>query len=206
MKKLAVLVMVPALAMFMVPVIASAGDDGWENFHGTYRMSASGSCLHSSLEYFQNAQRNNWWTAPVDSKVYAGVTVANGTWTFERTGESTGKGRYTQTIYATILPGGADSMPVQTPGGVQDVPVPLEVRVLPSAKPVEFTYEVTPSRDITVTETVSGIKLYGSISIDKKAMTLLSANNKQDFGRNLFGWTICNFARTLVKVGDKVSE
>jgi hypothetical protein len=161
-------------------------------------MVATGSCLHSSLAYFQNADRNNWWTAPVDSKVYAGVTVSNGTWTFE----STGKGMYSQTIYATILPGGADSIPVQTPGGVidVDVPVPVEVRVLASQKPVDFTYVITPSGDITVTETGSGIKLYGSISIDKKTMTLLSANNVQDFGRNLFGYTICNFARTLIKV------
>lgn len=196
MKKFAVLMLIPALAIFMVPVIALADDDAWNGFHGKYQMSASGSCLHSSLEYFKNQSRNNWWTAPPDSKVYVGVTVANGTWTFE----STGTGRYSQTIYATILPGGADTMPVQTPGGVADVAVPLEVRVLASAKPVEFTYEITPSGDITVTETVSGIKLYGSISIDKKAMTLLSANNVQDFGRNLFGWTICNFARTLIKV------
>jgi len=147
--------------------------------------------------YVQNPA-NGRWTAPPDSKVYAGVTVANGTWTFE----STGKGTYSQTIYATILPGGADSMPVWFPDEqvFKDVPVPLEVRVLSSQKPVEFTYEITHSEDITVTETASGIKLYGSISSDKKTITLLSANNVQDFGRNLFGYTICNFARTLINV------
>ncbi len=191
MKKLAVFMIIPALAMFMVPALASANWYYWWGIQGTWEMSASGSCLHSSLEYFQNAQRNNWWTAPVDSKVYAGVTVANGTWTFESTGWNTGKGTYSQRIYATILPGGNASIPV-------------EVRVFPPLSVeqptlVEFTYEITPSRDITVTETGSGIKLYGSISIDKKSMTLLSANNVQNFPAP-FWFTICNTARTLIKV------
>jgi hypothetical protein len=191
MKKLTVFMMIAALALFIAPVIASAGDDGWTNFHGTYQMSASGSCLHSSEPYYQNTLRNNWWTAPAESKVYAGAAVANGTWIFED-----GGGTYSQTIYATILPGGAASMPVGVGGS--DVPVPLEVRVLPSSN-VPFTYAITPSGDITVT--TGGIELIGSISIDKKTITLLSANNVQHFG-GLFQYTICNFARTLIKVGE----
>lgn len=193
MKKVGLLLLIPAVAMLTVPVIASAADGETIFIRGIYQMSASGSCLHSSLEYFQNPARNNWWTAPAGSKVYAGVTVANGTWAFERNGTGT----FSQTIYATILPGGADSMPVQISGVTQDVPVPLEVRVL-AQNNVPFTYEMTPSGDITVT--TGGIELMGSVSIDKKTITLLSANNVQDFGRNLFGWTICNFARTLIKV------
>ena len=125
--------------------------------------------------------------------VYAGVTVANGTWIFKANGEGT----YSQRIYATILPGGAASM--------NGVAVPLEVRVIPPLSvaeptPVEFTYEITPSGDITVTETVSGIKHYGNISKDMNSMTLLTANNVQLFGSN-FLYTICNTARTLIKVG-----
>lgn len=198
MKKLAMLLIIPALVVFTVPALASANWYYWWGIQGTWEMSASGSCLHSSEPYFQNENRNKWWTAPPDSKVYAGVTVANGTWTFE----GHGKGTYTQTIYATILPGGTDTMPVWFPDEqvFKDVKVPLEVRVLASSKPVEFSYEITPSGDITVTETGTGIKLYGRISIDNGTMTLLSANNVQDFGRNLFGYTICNFARTLIKV------
>jgi hypothetical protein len=192
MKKLAVFVMIPALAMFMVPALASANWYYWWGIQGTWEMNSSGSCLHSSEPYFQNPQRNNWWTAPSDSQVYAGVTVANGTWTFESTGWLTGKGTYTQTIYATILPGGADLM--------NGIPVNLEVRVLPSQKPVEFTYEITPSGDITVTETASGTKLYGRISKDMNTMTLLSANSPVTIANPLFANTICNFARTLIKV------
>jgi hypothetical protein len=192
MKKLAVLMTIPALAMFMVPALASANWYYWWGIQGTWEMSASGSCLHSSEPYYQNPDRNNWWTAPPGSEVYAGVTVSNGTWTFK----AHGAGTYSQRIYATILPGGADSM--------NGIPVPLEVRVLPPLSvaqptPVEFTYEITPSGDITVTETVSGIKLFGHISKDMNTMTLLSANNVQKFGAN-FQYTICNTARTLIKV------
>ena len=181
MKKLAVFMILPALAMFIVPVIASADDDAWKNFHGTYQMTASGSCLHSSLPYFKNPD-NGRWTAPIGSQVYAGVTVANGTWIFKHEG-----GTYSQTIYATILPGG-------------DISIPVEVRVL-AAKNVAFTYAITHSGDITVTQTNNGIQSFGSISIDKKTMTLLTANNVQDFAAP-FWHTICNTERTLIKVGE----
>jgi len=192
MKKLAVFLMIPALAMFMVPAMASANWYYWWGIQGTWEMSASGSCLHSSEPYFQNPQRNNWWTAPSGSSVYAGVTVANGTWIFK----PNGGGTYSQRIYATILPGGADSM--------NGISVPLEVRVIPPlsvAEPaaVAFTYTIEPSGDITVTETDSGIKHYGNISKDMNSMTLLTANNVQLFGGN-FLHTICNTARTLIKV------
>lgn len=206
MKKLAML-MIPALAMFMVPAMASANWYYWWGVQGTWEMSASGSCLHSSKAYVPNPSPispsnpapKNWWTAPDGSDVYAGVAVANGTWTFESTGWKTGKGTYSQRIYATILPGGAKSL--------NGILIPLEVRVLPPLSvpltPIEFYYEITPSGDITVTETLpsGGVTIThtGSISMDKMTMTLLTANNVQALP-GMFGYTICNFARTLIKV------
>ena len=188
MKKLAVFLMIPALVL-LTAAMASANWYYWWGIQGTWEMSASGSCLHSSENYV--AGTNGRWTAPSTASVYAGVTVSNGTWTFKAHGEGT----YLQRIYATILPGGADFM--------NGIPVPLEVRVLPplsvAPTPVAFTYQITPSGDITVTETLSGIKLIGTISKDMNTMTLLSANNVQLFGGN-FLYTICNTARTLIKV------
>jgi hypothetical protein len=183
MKKLAVLLMIPALAMFMVPAMASANWYYWWGIQGTWEMSASGSCLHSSEPYFQNEKRNNWWTAPDTSEVYAGVTVSNGTWIFKN-----GEGTFSQRIYATILPGGAKVF--------NEILVPLEVRVL-EQKDVPFTYTITPSGDITVK--VGIMELVGRISIDNGTMTLLSANTVQPLG-GIFGYTICNTARTLIKV------
>ena len=54
MKKLAVLMMIPALVMFMVPALASANWYYWWGIQGNWEMSASGSCLHSSLAYDTN--------------------------------------------------------------------------------------------------------------------------------------------------------
>jgi hypothetical protein len=176
MKKLAVFLMIPALAMFMVPALASANWYYWWGIQGTWEMSASGSCLHSSENYIPGA--NGWWTAPPGSKVYAGTTVSNGTWIFKN-----GEGTFSQTIYATILPGGEPSIPVA-------------VRVL-EQKDVPFTYTITRSGDITVT--VGAIALIGNVSIDNGTMTLLSANNVQELPAP-FWFTICNTARTLIKV------
>jgi hypothetical protein len=225
MKKLAVLMMIPALAMFMVPAPASANWYYWWGIQGTWQMSASGSCLHSSMPYVPNLSPisptnpapKNWWTAPGDSNVYAGVTVADGTWTFESTGWLTGTGTYSQRIYATILPGGAATMPVQTPGGVISGPVPLEVRVIPpllvpQPPVVAFTYEITQSGDIVITEAapvgVNAVTIThrGSISIDRNTMTLLTANQPVNYGTNLFANTICNFSRTLIKVSNQVPD
>jgi len=182
MKKLAVFLMITAVAL-LAAGMASAEDRA---IAGKYAMSASGSCLHSEREYFQNADRNNWWTVPNGSHVYAGVTVANGTWIFKN--DLTGT--YSQTIYATILPGGHVPVPV----------IPVEVRVL-AAKDVAFHYVITSSGDITVTQDDNHIQSFGSISNDEKTMTLLTANNVQNFPAP-FWYTICNTERTLIKVGE----
>jgi len=179
MKRLTVFLMIPSLVLMSAAMASADGDHHWGGIHGVYAMSASGSCLHSSLEYFKNPL-NGRWTAPVGSQVYAGTTVSSGTWIFEK-----GGGTFSQTIYATILPGG-------------DVSIPVEVRVL-AQRDVPFTYAITPSGDITVT--VGGIELAGSVSIDKKTMTLLSANNVQNLPAP-FWFTICNTARTLIRVND----
>jgi hypothetical protein len=178
MKRLAALVVILALAMFMVPALASANWYYWWGIQGTWEMSASGSCIHSSENYETGA--NGWLTAPSNSDVYAGVTVSNGTWIFKPNGEGT----YSQTIYATILPGGS-------------APAPLAVRVFPQ-KNLVFSYDITPSGDIKVT--AGGIELIGKISKDMSSMTLLSANNIQDLRNFGLGYTICNTARTLIKV------
>lgn len=100
MGKLAMLMMIPALPMFMMPAMATANRYDWWGIQGTWKMSASGSCLHSSAAYSPTTAGG--WTAPGDSNVYVGVTVSNGTWTFESTGWLTGTGTYSQRIYTTI--------------------------------------------------------------------------------------------------------
>jgi hypothetical protein len=182
MKRLAAVLMTIIIATFMIATLASA-QEAAITIQGTYTMTASGSCLHSERPYYQDLQTNRW-TVPLGSQVYVGVTVANGTWVFT----NDGKGSFSQTIYATILPGGHVPVPV----------IPVEVRVLPGSG--KFTYAITSSGDITVT-LLSGIKLFGGIAIDKNTMTLLSANNVQVLPEPFWN-TICNMERTLIKVAE----
>ena len=56
MKKLAVLMMIPALAMFMVPAMASADDHGWGAIHrikGLYAVTGFSMCIPSALRIFE---------------------------------------------------------------------------------------------------------------------------------------------------------
>lgn len=183
MKRLTLIVVITALCM--LPVIASAGDNGWKNFQGTYEMIASGSCIHSSLPYVKNDA--GWWTAPLESVVYAGTTVWNGTWFFDKGGTGT----FSYTLYATVTPPPAAQQPA--------TPIPGGMRVFKGVD-VPFTFSIDQFGDIIVK--AQGLDLVGSISNDKKTMTLLSANTPQDFG-GIFGYTICNTARTLIKIGDQ---
>jgi hypothetical protein len=191
MKKLALIFIVSVLCIS--PFTASAGSNGWKNFQGTYEMIASGSCIHSVAGWEDSNDPPNYdldvVTPPFSPKdptqVYAATTVTSGTWTFNKDGT----GNYTLTNYATILPGSAIHDPElleQHPSGA-------------------FTFTVSPFGDITVTtgnQTFGFVELQGSISNDKKTMTLISANQVQNFNAIGLYWTVCNTARTLIKVND----
>lgn len=112
MKKLAAVLIPIIIATFTAAVMVSA-QEAAITIQGTYAMTASGSCLHSEMPYYKGDYER--WTVPLGSQVYVGVTVAKGTWHFK----NDGTGDYSQTIYATILPGGHVPVPV----------IPVEVRV-----------------------------------------------------------------------------
>jgi hypothetical protein len=197
MKKLALILIVSVLCMS--PFTASAGKNGWRHFQGRYEMIASGSCAHSvngwrdsSVPPLSNLEAETPPFYPVDPPtIYVGTTVAYGIWTFKKNG----KGTYTVTNYATILPG-SDFYDHATP------PKPFLLEQHPSG---EFTYTISRFGDITVTignETLGFVELIGSISDDKKTMTLISANQVQDLRDFGLYWAVCNTARTLIKVRD----
>ncbi len=203
MKKLSLIVIITTLTMFMSAAVASDFRNGWwwnnnpfQYFHGTYEMIASGSCAHSGdgwkdssdpPKYNLNAEKPPFF--PVDpSKFYVGTTVAFGTWTFNKDGTGT----YTVTNYATILPGSNFYDPAN---GI----------LLEQHPQANFTFTVSPFGDITVTTgnpTIGIVELIGSISNDKRTMTLISANQVQNLNGIHLYWAVCNTARTLIKVSD----
>jgi hypothetical protein len=190
MKKLVIFVLISALLTFTAAkALAHDDDNNFKHFHGTYEMIASGSCIHSSTGYTKNVM--GWWIAPLDSIVYAGTTVANGTWIFKRDGTGT----YSSIMYATVTP------PVQQPS-LPILPIPGSIRVFKDDN-VQFKFKVNAFGDITINEINNvNIEYTGSISIDKKQMILIDT----PFIKGPFGapfWSIiCNTARTLIKVSD----
>jgi hypothetical protein len=190
MKKLAIFVLISTLLTFTA-VMAMAQDDysGFKHFNGTYEMSASGSCIHSQAGYNQLA---NGWYLPNQGVVYAGTTVSNGTWVFKQNGTGT----YSYILYATVTP------PVQQP----PCPIPGGIRIF-SGDELTFTYKITSFGDITVKVTENGEvdTLYGSISADKKTITLFDTlREKTPAGAATCPWwtIICTATRTLIKVHD----
>jgi hypothetical protein len=187
MKKLLIFVLISALLTFTSAMaLAHDDDNGFKHFNGTYEMSASGSCIHSQNSYDIN-ETNGWYVAK-DGIVYAGTTVSNGTWIFKKDGTGT----YSYIMYATVTP------PVQQP----PCPIPGGIRIF-SGDELTFTYKITSFGDITV-KTIEGDTLYGSISPDKKTITLFDALRIKGPGASVCPWwdIICTATRTLIKVHD----
>ena len=195
MKKLALIGVIAILSMVMLAVTASAGGNGWKNFHGTYEMSASGSCIHSENGYTQNA---GGWYLPNAGVVYAGTTVSNGTWVFNRNKTGT----YSYVMYATVTPPVQDP-PCLIPGGIRIFNSIHEDKDKNEVNEYTFTYNITNFGDITIT-TEEGDTLEGSISNDKKTIILFDALREKGPGAAVCPWwtIICTATRTLIKVHD----
>jgi hypothetical protein len=192
MKKLAKILAIVTLSVFISTVFALAGDwNPWKYFHGKYSMSSSGSCVHSSKNYELDTDRG-WWTAPLDSEVYVGPTVTTGTWIFNKDKS----GEFTNILYAatTTPPEGMQPAvppaPSKTGGGLRI----FDVIAMP------FTYDITPSGEITVYDRAFVYK--GSVSLDWGHMSLVNVNDPpliRDLPKP-FGFTICTETRTLIRL------
>ena len=173
MKKLAIVVMMIAIATFMAAAMASADDhDGW-GIHGEYAMIAAGSCLHSTGGF------NADLTPVTGSVVWGAPVMTEGIWTFEHNGT----GVATLTNHIITLPPGD---PTGTPVGVSQT----------VSTAVPFKYQVTPDGEITVQLGPLPVNMAGMVSMDHKTLTLGSANQIQG------GSAICNVDRVLIQVDE----
>jgi hypothetical protein len=173
MKKLAVLAMIPALALFMAATMASADGHHWRGFHGDYAMIATGNCLHSPAGFTG--------LVPNSPLVWGASIMAQAIWTFDSDGTGTVKG----TNYVIDFP---PANPPTVMPGVRQNPVLFT-----------FQYYVTSDGAITVTQQtpLGPLTLVGMISRDHKTLTLGNANQ---VGPSLVGPAICNIGRVLIRV------
>jgi hypothetical protein len=198
MKRLSVIVIIATLSMFMSTAVASDFYNGWQwdnnpfrYFHGTFEMTASGSCIHSEFGF---KEVDHGWYKAIEAEpgtVYAGTTVMTGTWTFELNG----KGTYSDTIYATVTP------------PVSGVPVVGGVRIFEDSD-VPFTYKITGDGYITITEVKPPYLEYtGTVSSNRNTIILIDTPKVKPPAPAgplpyPFWKILCNASRTLIRVNE----
>lgn len=168
MKKIALIMMITALSVFMLAAVVSADGNGWKNFHGVYEMTAKANGLHSTWGFSDGPPYRPSTVDPdpsdeeTASRVWGSADVAYGTWKFFRNGKGTAEGMN----YAFDFPPG---------GPFFDGPI---ARNNPFY--LEFDYDITRKGDITVTVTnlFFELNMTGKISQDRKTMTLYNAYTK----------------------------
>ena len=92
MRKLAALMVVPALAIFMVAAMATA-QDGWGTIHGTYEMTGVGTCINSPGGFTQLFTPQGPAVLSGVSNNFSGSNLFTGTWTFEPDGNGQVQGQ-----------------------------------------------------------------------------------------------------------------
>ena len=186
MRKLAVLAMMIAIASVMAAPMASANDyHHWWGIHGTYFMTATGGCLHSTLGF----DLTNLTPVP-GSVVWGASIMAQAIWTFERGGTGTVSG----TNYVVDFPPGAPAL-----AGTPALSGPI-ARQNPIS--FSFTYELTEDGVITVYPPSPQPAVVGMISKDHKTLTLGNANHIQPNPPSLSS-AICNIGRVLIRVEEE---
>ncbi len=172
MKRLVGMMSGVALVIWMAASLASA--QGWGALAGTYSMTATGSCLHSTLGFTSEKK-------PITGSVVWGATVMPlGLWTFE----SDGTGSVTGTNYILDFPPGSALF-----GG----PIARQ-----SAIAFPFHYDV--SEGVITVYPPAPPNLHGLIATDHKTLTLSNAGEVQSVGA--LGYAICDITRTLIRVGE----
>ena len=215
-KKLAVVVMVAAIAMFTVVAMASADDrdrdDQQKGIRGEYALSGLGTCLFSVAGFNSN------YVPLTGYPSWAGSSMGTGIWTFKRDGTGTVQG----TSFALTFPFPLPSIP--------------SASAATKAFSFNFNYQVNDDDTITVdmvgpyTETTLTGSLtgwvyttdtnhfFGYVSADRKTITLASGNVVQTFTRGTTPptytgtlpaaavYAICNTERVLIQLDEMESK
>lgn len=222
MKKLAVVVMMIAIAMFMAAGMASADDHNgrgnphWGGIHGTYAMTATGNCLWAPGG-FNLPPAYPPFISPL---AYSSHFMAQGTWFFG----PNGKGRAEYTQYGISAPPvvGAPSGNLYFAGAasvkwtfdftytVQDGMITGEI--VPPA-PGEYHAEFLSGPKTGVKYTVDKFTFFGVVSRDHKTLTLNSGSDREhpenpevqlfSFSDSTTCFAICNSGRVLIRVSDQ---
>jgi hypothetical protein len=214
MKKLAIVVMMIAIATFMAAAMASADGHGYHSWgiDGEYAMTGPGSCLYSHSAFDPTKH-----TLPATADNWIASKLTEGTWTFERDG--TGKAQYnlhgiaaSQAAFPTAT-GDTDAISFEFTYTIAD-----DGTITGELVPGTYvdTFVKGPYAGLGLWSTFDQLSFFGRVSTDHKTLTLNSANEvqKADIFKITSGGTvhvgtlyeICNYGRVLIRVSDEESS
>lgn len=195
-KKLAVFVVIAAMAMFIAATMASADDNKWKAFHGKYAATSLGSCFLTGTGFYPDL------TAIDPTYVSPNSNTSLTIWTFhpDGTGTAQGRGVGLNAWYPYIAAGSANEISWQfTYNITHDGTITTDL--------IPETYEGTflqgPSKGLTFT--FDKISDSGMVSQDHKTITLGTVTEDvvkftRSNGTVLYG--ICFYGRVLTRVDE----
>jgi hypothetical protein len=203
MKKLALILIIAGLSTLMSLGITSAKvKEGWGAIQGTYEMVATGSCLHSTLGFIEDATGTVLgppFIPKPGSIVWGATTMAEATWVFYPDGTGYFTGLNNPIDFPPGSPGPPPTGPSWGPrarqGGIGN---DIKFHLSGSDIIIEL---YAPGTDTKIGE------LVGQVSLDKKTLIIPSANVVYNFTgfeppTSALYWAVCNTARVLIRVGN----
>jgi hypothetical protein len=195
-KKLAVFVVIAAMAMFIAATMASADDNKWKAFHGKYAATSMGSCLWTPKGFYPNLIAVDPTTGSSNS--HTSQTI----WTFYPDGTGTVQGRQVGLTDVLIYYASGSSSEISwqfTYNITHDGTITTDL--------IPGTYEGThlqgPSKDLTFT--MDKMSDSGMVSQDHKTITLGSVTAdvvKLTYSSGTVYYGICFFGRVLSRVDE----
>jgi hypothetical protein len=199
MKKIAFILIFTALSMFMSVALVSADGKGWRGFHGEYAGTATGSCLYSFLLFEPG------FTVPTPSTfpppdAFGSTIVAEGSWTFERNGTGSFKGKQFGISFPPFPGRSANVVDI-----IFDFAYTIQhdgkITITMEDGTFVGTYEYGPNADLTYT--VDQLEIAGIILNDKKTISLMSGGadvQTYTLPGNVKLYGICNVVYDLLLV------
>ena len=190
MKKLTIIFIIAGLSILMPFNMTSAKDmDGWGAINGTYEMVANGSCLHSPSDFTMTSDAlGNPLYIPNDSNgVWGATTSAVGTWEFY----SDGTGHADIWNYPIDFPPGSDSWGPRARS--QNLVYDIKYKVKKDSIVIKLYVP-----DGTFSQQRG--ELVGSVSLDKKILTIPSDLQYINFGGPPLYTAVCNTMRVFIRV------
>lgn len=203
MKKLALALMLAALSSLLTPAIAPAWDEhfGWRLMTGTYEMTATGSCLHSTNGFDEipgpSGSPGPTYVPKSGSTVWGATTTTVATWVLYKDGTG-----YIAGINYPI------DFPPGSPGsgwGARARQGWLSYDIKYHLNGSDISFEVFLPADPNIPREKYAVKIgdwEGSVSLDKQTIIIPTVNQVFDLTKTApaLYYAICNSARVLIRV------